>query len=145
VFSGRDAKVRSVRASKGPISSVAWALDGSALATGGQEGTVRIWDASTLTPTDLRAPGGTVADAAFSPDGRLLLVTSGSIARLWDRSLPGIVLEVPNVADVSAELSPDATELVIAGTRTLEARPCFACASLDELERDARTLLPADG
>ena len=79
----------------------------------------------------------------FSRDGGLLLVTSGSIARLWDPTLRRVVLELPGTPGVRAELSPDASKIVIAGGTRLEVRRCDACAPLGELVRRARSLLPA--
>ena len=97
----------------------------------------------TLAPTDLRAPGGTVAGATFSPDGKLVLVTAGVDGEALGPDAPGrSSLELPNVAGVSAELSPDGSRLVIAGDALLEVLPCFACAPLGELEQHARSLLP---
>ena len=54
-----------------PVTTVAYSNDGKFLISGGAEGTVRIWDASTNAEVRaLRGHTGWVTSAAFSPDGR---------------------------------------------------------------------------
>ena len=131
------------RAANAPVKSLAFDRAGDLIATGGQRGTTITWDARTLESTPLRAPGGDITSATFSPDGNLVLVTSGATTRLWDRTLPRVVIELPQTPDARAELSPDGSRIVIAGRRRLQVVRCDACAPLPELERRARSLLPA--
>ena len=140
---GPAARPRPVRATAGePVSSLAWDRAGALVATGGQQGTTRIWDAEALRATTLRAPGGAVDSVAFSRDGAIVLDTSETVVRLWDRALRRLALELPRSNGV-AELSPDSRLLALAGGGPLEVRPCDACATLSELVRRARALLPA--
>jgi WD40 repeat protein len=143
VFSGGTRASRVRRTTEDAVNSVAFDPVGTAIATGGQKGITRVADARTLALTTLRAYGGAVKGATFSPDGRLVLVTSGSIARLWDRALQRVVLELPRTRDAGAELSPDASRIVISGDDRLEVRACYACMRQDALVRRARSLLPA--
>jgi WD40 repeat protein len=143
VFSGPRNTLRSRAATTGSVNSLAFNRAGTAIATGGQRGTATTWDTRTLTPTELHAPGGEVTGATFSRGGNLLLVTSGASASLWDRTLRRVILELPQTPDARAELSPDASRIVIAGATRLEALRCDACASLRALERRAHSLLPA--
>jgi WD40 repeat protein len=80
---------------------VAFAPDGKTLATGGRDGTVRLWDAATGKEIEeFTIPKGEITSVAFSPDGQILAASSSSRSgdnkktggeiRLWDlRKMPG--------------------------------------------------------
>jgi WD40 repeat protein len=142
VFAGPRVAMRSRRTTFEVVNSVQFSRAGTAIATGGQKGAIRTWDTRTLTPTPLRAPGGEVTGATFSGGGDLLLVTTGSSARLWDRTLSRVILELPQTPGVRAEFSPDSSRIVIAGKTRLEVLRCDACAPVAALKRRAQSLLP---
>ncbi|MEX5636606.1 toll/interleukin-1 receptor domain-containing protein [Parafrankia sp. FMc2] len=78
----------------GPVRSVVFSPDGETLASGSQDGTIRLWNIATQDSQPL--PGGiTVWSVAFSPDGRTLASGSNDhTVRLWDMTagpLPELV------------------------------------------------------
>ncbi|WP_422927114.1 WD40 repeat domain-containing serine/threonine protein kinase [Singulisphaera sp. PoT] len=69
-----------------PVTAVAYDAPGKRMATGCQDGSVRIWDAATgKLSQDIRGSAGEVVGLAFSPDGSMLLTAShDGTARFWD-------------------------------------------------------------
>jgi WD40 repeat protein len=68
------------------VYGVAFSPDGTRLATGCRDNTIRLWDLATLTEVaELRGHSGYVHAVAFSPDGTRLVSGSGDrTVRIWD-------------------------------------------------------------
>ena len=75
------------------VQAVAFDAGGSRLATGSQNGTVRLWDASSGAELIvLHGHDGPVSSVAFSPDGsRLTSVGYDGVVRVWALDLDDLV------------------------------------------------------
>ncbi|MDE0300468.1 MAG: WD40 repeat domain-containing protein [Candidatus Poribacteria bacterium] len=72
-----------------PINSVAFSPDGTTLASGASDGTVKLWQVETgRNTTTLAAPGWYSKSVAFSPDGEIIACTSETLGtvKLWEVS-----------------------------------------------------------
>jgi WD40 repeat protein/serine/threonine protein kinase len=115
-------------AHKFPVWTVAFSPDGKSLLTGsGDEktgqGEVGLWEVPSGKP--LPHPLGTLTPggeqfafkAAFSPDGRTILVLGDGTARLWKTNEGARPIELPHPGGVmAAVLSPDGHTVVTGGT-----------------------------
>ena len=87
------------------VNAVAFSPDGATLATGGQDGSLALWEVATgrrlFTLAALPAP---VTGIAFSPDGRYL-ATSGDAVRVFLLDLDDLLALARQ--RVSRQLTPD--------------------------------------
>ena len=79
------AEVTLLSGHQGDVLSIAYAPDGKTLASGGRDGTIRLWRPKTNQHlATLTGHGGLVTSLAFSPDGKKLVSGSGdATVRLW--------------------------------------------------------------
>jgi len=68
---------RSVEAHQGAVVCVRWNFDGTAIATCGEDGGVKVWSRSGQIRSPLAQNGGVVHTLAWSPDGEQLLFSFG--------------------------------------------------------------------
>lgn len=69
----------------GQVWAVAYQPDGKRLASGGQDGPIRLWDAATMTEQAVLTGHSAIRALAFTPDGRTLASAGAdNIVRLWD-------------------------------------------------------------
>jgi WD40 repeat protein len=83
----RPQRLMAITGYSGRVNVIAFAPDGSLMATSASENEVHMWDVGDLAAprhvTTLTDPAGRIEAVAFSPDGHLL-ATGGNDARLWD-------------------------------------------------------------
>ena len=106
-----------------------FSLDGSLLASGGSDNTIRVWDAETGAHNQtLTGHTGGVTSVSFSPDGSLLASgDSDNTIRVWDaetgahnQTLTGHTGGVTSVS-----FSPDGS--LLASGRLGQYHPCVGC------------------
>jgi WD40 repeat protein len=102
----------------GDVLTVLVTPDGSTIITGGRDGTIRLWDASTgEAKATLTGLGSGVEEATVDPSGRwLAAVGRGGVWR-WDltaKSTVGEMIARPSGALWSVAFSPDGTRLATA-------------------------------
>ncbi|MGH3773979.1 MAG: WD40 repeat domain-containing protein, partial [Pseudonocardiaceae bacterium] len=102
------------------VQAVAWSPDGTRLLTGGTDGIIRVWDATTAELLhQLTGHTGGVHAVAWSPDGtRLLTGGTDSTVRVWDATTAELLHQLTgHTGGVQAVAwSPDGTQLLTGGT-----------------------------
>lgn len=87
------------------LGELAWAPDGAHLATGDDDGAVRIWDARSDRPTrELARHERRISALAYAPDGTRLAVAGLTDLRVWDPHTGALVQRLPGHGDIIADL-----------------------------------------
>ena len=108
-----------LRGHEGAVRSVKWSPDGTTLASGGKDGTVRLWNSATgKQERKISLNGGSVSCVAWSPDGRqLAAASSDGMAHVLDAST-GLQIRTISAPDSNTDLdrvaySPDGQRLAL--------------------------------
>jgi WD40 repeat protein len=129
------------------VLSVEVSRDGSRVVTASRDGDARIWDARTgKTIWTLRGHGGTVFDASFSPDGRLVVTGGPTTAGLWDAATgERIYFLRGHDGPVLAAAFSSPTRIVTRGHDGVRTFECDTCGDLAALLALAERRLSATG
>lgn len=107
VTSGR--RLATLRGHTDQVCSVAFLPDGTRLASGSKDRTIRLWDLDTFEEvTQLRGHLDRIADLVFTPDGSALFSCSPDYTvRMWDtRPLNVMLAARDEYESISARLTP---------------------------------------
>jgi RNA polymerase sigma factor (sigma-70 family) len=148
-FEGHDSAVRAIDFSPSGL-----------LATGGGDGTIRLWDRATGKQLRVLPGRGSVVRVRFSPDGRLLATCEapktigwpGEPVRLWDVATGKLLAELPVPGHARSLLfSPDGKQLTLtfSGPRAFIAAEVWDVVSRKKLREMPRvfdvTAISGDG
>ena len=100
---------------QGNIEAIVWSPDGYLIASGGDDGTVRLWDAATGAGLKTLTPGSKgISGLAFSKDSRTLVSWDDGTAVFWNTVTERCsqIMALPDAGKVIG-LTPDLQRLVI--------------------------------
>jgi WD40 repeat protein len=114
---GRGEVTATLRGHRDWVLTISWSPDGQRIASGSQDGTMRIWDARRRAPIRTLRTGAWAIDCvAWSPDGGLLAVGGPDrTVQVWDGEARKrlLTLKKPPGAPASMAWSPDGRSLAI--------------------------------
>lgn len=122
----QQAALHEVATTSGFVFNPTYSPDGTLVATGGQDGSVRLWDAETAQPQGdpLTGHEGNAAYVSFSPDGALLASAGGQdgTVRFWDVHTGEQLGDALKVGDSVTYVlfSRDGARVAVLGDRTLQ-------------------------
>jgi WD40 repeat protein len=112
-----------LRGHRGPVRAVAFSPGGELLATGGEDGQLKLWDpASGKERTSWQAHPNGIWGVAFSPDGRIVASAGADDSiRLWDVATGNLRLALPkrNESQFSLAFNPAGDILACAELTTI--------------------------
>jgi WD40 repeat protein len=111
-----ESPIATLRGHAAPVTAVAFAADGRTVASGDNEGSVKLWDAETgAERTSLKLGDGAVTGLSFRGDGKYL-AGAGFVpaAKIWDAGTGKEDRELPLDA-LTVAFAPDNKMLAVAG------------------------------
>jgi WD40 repeat protein len=122
----RDKEIGTLPGHAKAVKSLAFAPDGRLLASGAEDGEVKLWDLSTRRARQM-LPGlkGPVVCLAFAPDGRLLAASGQGVVKLWEvqsgKERPALPETAPGKPATNLTFSPDGKTLYAWGVQGVKA------------------------
>jgi eukaryotic-like serine/threonine-protein kinase len=119
VKDGRWLRVKAMDSKQGLVHAVSYAPDGSCFATGGEDGTVKVYDARRLKLlAELKGHSAWVKTLHFSPNSKVLATGSGDKSvRIWDTRTwrEAAVINGHETPVIGVRFSPDGNFLASSG------------------------------